>query len=140
MDDKIYHVLLESARKAMCISYSPYSNFAVGAALLTNDDEIITACNVENASIGLSICAERAAIFKAISENHRKFQAIAIVSAKGGTCYPCGACRQVISEFANDSTEVVLESDIEGEVHVIKFSELLPHAFGSRDLDTQYQN
>lgn len=134
MDNKIYQTLIDAARKAVDRSYSPYSNFAVGAAVLAEDGSIVTAANVENASYGLTICAERAAIFRYIAENHRRIRAIAVVSRAGGPCYPCGACRQVISEFANDKTEIVVEGSTPGDVTVARIADLLPHAFGPNDL------
>ena len=91
--------LIECAIEARQQSYSPYSNFAVGAALLCEDGTIYKGCNIENASYGLTNCAERTAIFKAISEGHRKFKALAVVADTEGPCSPCGACRQVMKEF-----------------------------------------
>ncbi|MEM4374408.1 MAG: cytidine deaminase, partial [Nitrososphaerota archaeon] len=94
-----YAQLLMQARKAMRYSYAPYSRFRVGAALLTEEGEVVTGCNVENPSYGLSNCAERTAVFKAVSEGRRRFRAIAVVSSRANPVYPCGACRQVLREF-----------------------------------------
>ena len=92
--------LMAEAEKARAQAYAPYSKFAVGAALLTRDGHIVHGCNVENASFGLSICAERNAVFKAVSKGWRDFVAIAVTAGKAGGASPCGACRQVLQEFA----------------------------------------
>jgi cytidine deaminase len=94
-----YMELLQHAAKALENSYAPYSRFRVGAALLTEDGQVFTGCNVENASYGLSNCAERTAVFKAVSNGKKSFRAIAIVSDRTNPVYPCGACRQVLREF-----------------------------------------
>lgn len=99
MKPKDLMVLAEKARKA---SYSPYSKFAVGAALLTKSGQVVLGCNVENSSFGLACCAERTAIFKAVSEGEREFVAIAVTAGKGHGAAPCGACRQVLHEFSPD--------------------------------------
>ncbi|MBO4867184.1 MAG: cytidine deaminase [Ruminococcus sp.] len=104
--------LLELAIEAASNSYCSYSGFSVGAALLTEDGRIFTGCNVENSSFSLTICAERTAIFKAVSEGCRKFKAIAIVGGAEGNyshpCCPCGACLQVMSEFCDDDFSIIL--------------------------------
>lgn len=113
--------------KAMCDkAYAPYSNFRVGAALLTDDDTIYTGCNIENASYGATNCAERTAIFKAVSEGFTHFKKIAVAAKDGSTAYPCGICLQVMNEFMYDG-EVILEDDNT----LIKYSvkDLLPHGF-----------
>ena len=92
--------LMAEAEKARRSSYSPYSKFAVGAALLTRSGRVITGCNVENSSFGLSCCAERTAVFKAVSEGEREFKAVAVTAGEGHGAAPCGACRQVLHEFA----------------------------------------
>lgn len=97
MKPKDLMVQAEKARKA---SYSPYSKFAVGAALLTKSGRVVLGCNVENSSFGLACCAERTAIFKAVSEGEREFVAIAVTAGKGHGAAPCGACRQVLHEFS----------------------------------------
>lgn len=124
--------LLNAARNARARSYAPYSNFAVGAALETADGTVVTAGNVENASYGLSICAERAAIVTAIAAGHREFRALAIAGPDNSLCSPCGACRQFIAEF-NPTLRVTFTSP-GGVVHAA-MSELLPHAFGPKSLD-----
>ncbi len=114
-------------------AYAPYSRFKVGAALLSRDGRVFAGCNVENASYGLTVCAERVALFKAVSEGTREFEAIAIACGKG-PCAPCGACRQVLFEFAPDLT--VIMTDSEGsEIKVAKLSELLPEGFGPGSLE-----
>ena len=124
MDDK---KLIELAHQAKEYAYSPYSNFKVGAALLTTDGKVFTGCNVENISYGATNCAERTAIFKAISEGHKNFEKIAIVSSGGDFTTPCGMCLQVMAEFMLDKN-VVLSND-KGDVKVLKVSEFLPHSF-----------
>ncbi|WP_297955707.1 cytidine deaminase [uncultured Ruminococcus sp.] len=104
--------LFVAAVKAAENSYSKYSGFSVGAALLTSDGRLFTGCNIENASYSLTICAERTAVFKAVSEGCREFSAIAIAGSGDGDfsrpCYPCGACLQVLSEFCGDDLTIVL--------------------------------
>lgn len=119
-------LLLEKAREVMEQAYVPYSNFQVGACLLCEDGRMFTGCNVENSSYGLTNCAERTAIFKAISEGATTFSAIAI-SSRQMPPWPCGACRQVLSEFCSDLRVLVTWGD--GEVVVSSLSELLPHSF-----------
>jgi cytidine deaminase len=122
--------LIAKAMEAREKAYAPYSHFTVGAALLAKSGRVYTGCNVENASYGLSICAERAAVFKAISEGERDFEAIAVVTENGVT--PCGACRQVLMEFGEDIQVIV--ADGAGEYRVFSLQELLPEAFSSEDL------
>ncbi len=126
-----YAKLIRLARSAQKRAYAPYSKYKVGAAVLSSSGKIFTGCNVENASYGLTQCAERGAIEKAVSEGSRDLLAIAIV-APGGPASPCGACRQVISEFGKDM-EVVLSAG-KNKMVVEKISELLPGAFGARFL------
>ncbi len=123
-------VLLELAKKAMERSYSPYSHYAVGAALLCADGRVFQGCNIENASFGLTNCAERTAMFKAISEGADEFTAIAI-AASGSAPWPCGACRQVLNEFA-PGIRVLVTWD--GNVDEMTLDELLPHGFGPKSL------
>ncbi len=135
--DKVYKDLFSLAYKAMKNSYSPYSNFPVGAALLTEKGEKFIGTNIENASYGLTICAERAAIFSAISQGQNKFKALAVIT-NGEISTSCGPCRQVLYEmyksfgkdfkilFTNTKKEKVLSYNV---------SELLPDAFGSKDLN-----
>lgn len=122
--------LLTLARKAMANSYSPYSRYAVGAALLCADGRVYQGCNIENASFGLTNCAERTALFKAVSEGEREFTAIAIAS-NGSAPYPCGACRQALNEFAPDLRVLVTWGD---QAEETTLRALLPHGFGPKDL------
>ncbi len=124
MDNK---ALIDMALKAMENAYAPYSGFKVGAALLCSDKKVYTGCNIENSSYGASNCAERTAIFKAVSEGEREFEKIAIVSSSGNFTFPCGICRQVLSEFMYDKT-VVLFSEKDG-ISEFKVKDLLPEAF-----------
>ncbi len=129
MSEKILsETLIASAREVRGRAYAPYSHFGVGAALLTTDGRIFTAANVENASYGLTICAERAAVFKAVSEGAASFEAIAIAGPeKGEPCPPCGSCRQVLYEFS-PHMRVITESPAGPETRTL--SDLLPNAFG----------
>ena len=122
--------LIAKATEAREKAYAPYSHFAVGAALLAKSGRVYTGCNVENASYGLSVCAERVAVFKAVSEGERDFEALAVVTENGVT--PCGACRQVLLEFGDDIQVIV--ADEAGEYRVFGLQELLPEAFNSEDL------
>lgn len=124
MDNK---ALIDMALKAMENAYAPYSGFKVGAALLCSDKKVYTGCNIENSSYGASNCAERTAIFNAVSEGEREFENIAIVSSSGDFTFPCGICRQVLSEFMYDKT-VVLFSEKDG-IREFKVKDLLPEAF-----------
>ncbi len=124
--------LVELAVEAMENAYAPYSNFSVGSALATDSHYIFTGANIENASYGLTVCAERVAIFKAVSEGHTKIEKIAIVSSSGEFTYPCGACRQVLNEFAGSAT--VILGNNRGEIKTTTVKELLPHSFGPNDL------
>jgi len=120
-----YENLIAKAMEARKKAYAPYSHFAVGAALLARSGRIYTGCNVENASYGLSVCAERVAVFKAVSEGERNFEAMAVVTENGVT--PCGACRQVLMEFGDDIQVIV--ADEAGVYRVFTLRELLPEAF-----------
>ncbi len=124
--------LVELAAQAMDEAYAPYSNFKVGAALVTDSSDIFTGANVENASYGLTICAERVAVFKAVSEGHKKITKIAIVSSSGEFTYPCGACRQVLNEFGDNT--VVITANNSGEITRMTLIDLLPHSFGGEAL------
>lgn len=119
--------LMAEAEKARKSSYSPYSRFAVGAALLTKSGRVVRGCNVENSSFGLSCCAERTAVFKAVSEGEREFVAIAVTSGPGRSSAPCGACRQVLHEFAPGLW--VHFRDARGRVLRRRLSALLADAF-----------
>ncbi|MFB3056110.1 MAG: cytidine deaminase [Ignavibacteriaceae bacterium] len=127
-----YKSLAEKAVEAKSKALPTYSNFHVGAALLTEDDKIYTGCNIESSSYSLTICAERTAIFKAISEGERKFKAIAVAGDMEGFISPCGACRQVISDLCGDIDVVLVNS--KNETKVMRTSELLPFAFSDKDL------
>lgn len=124
MDD---NQLLDMAKEAKKYAYAPYSKFKVGAALLTKDGKVFTGCNIENASFGATNCAERTALFKAISEGENEFNAIAVVSSSEEFTYPCGICRQVLAEFMPDG-EVVL-SNKNGETKKFLVDDLLPNRF-----------
>lgn len=124
--------LIEAARQAREKAYVPYSHFPVGAALLTDDGKLYTGCNIENASYGLANCAERTAIFKAVSEGHHRFAVIAVIADTEGPVSPCGACRQVMSEFGADARVILANS--KGRVQVTSVKELLPGAFQTTDL------
>jgi len=122
--------LVEAAHAAMAQAYCPYSKYQVGAALLAGNGRIFAGCNVENASYGLTICAERAAVLKAVSEGQKTFTAIAIVASGDSMPYPCGACRQVLSEFCDGSLIIYTASAQSPEVieeHTL--GELLPKTF-----------
>lgn len=124
--------LEQAARQAAASSYSPYSDFAVGAALLTESGQIITGCNVENASYGLSLCAERVAVGRAVADGHRRFAALALFTPTETPVPPCGACLQVLLEFAPElHISAVCQSDarLEGDL-----KEFLPRAFTGRHL------
>lgn len=122
--------LLEAAEEARKSSYSPYSGFAVGAALLADSGRVYLGCNIENSAYSLTICAERAAFAKALSEGERGFSAIAIVGGKDETsepCYPCGACRQFMSEFCKGDFKLCFRDG--DEIIELSFDEILPHRF-----------
>ena len=131
-----YQDLVSKAIDARKNSYSPYSNFKVGAAVLTYDGKIYTGCNIENASYGATNCAERTAIFKAVSEGYTTIKAIAIVGVENDYTYPCGICRQVIAEFASVDTKIILGKG-ETEYLVKTLDEILPGAFTKKDLGKQ---
>lgn len=121
--------LLQIAYKAMENAYAPYSEFKVGAALLTKDGQIYTGCNVENISYGATVCAERVAILKAVSEGQRSFAKLAIVSVNKEKTYPCGICRQVIDEFMPDGEIIVADNK---DVEVYKADTLIPYGFHNK--------
>ena len=134
--------LLEEAKKARKKSYSPYSHFAVGAALLTADGDLFTGCNVENASFGATCCAERVALFSAIAAGKTVFAALAVVGGKAGEepdaiCPPCGICRQALAEFCPAEMPVYL-CDGEG-VKAFSFGALLPLSFSTKQLENEEQ-
>ena len=132
MDTQQIKSLLRSAHEALKHSYSPYSEYPVGAAVLTEDGRTFAGTNIENSSYSLTICAERVASFNAISEGAKRIVAVAIVNGAGNECMPCGACRQVISEFSADAQIVVEAPD--GAPQIIALVDLLPLAFGTKDI------
>ena len=124
--------LIDAARAARDCSLSPFSNFCVGAAVETEDGKIYTGCNIESASYGLTVCAERVAIWKALSEGERNFKRLAVVVDTTPLTPPCGTCRQIIWEFCRDAT--VILANLEGETEIVEMRELLPRAFDARFL------
>ena len=131
-----YKSLMELAHEARKMSYSPYSHFCVGAALLCKNGKVYTGCNIENAAYTPTNCAERTAFFKAVSEGEREFEAIAIIGGKenedGVFCAPCGVCRQVIAEFCDKDFKIILGRV--GDVKAYTLEELLPYSFTKADL------
>lgn len=123
-----HNKMVEMALKIRHHAYSPYSKFCVGAVLLTRDGDIYTGVNIENATYGATNCAERTAIFKAVSEGKTKFKAIAIAGDGDDYTYPCGICRQVLAEFADSDMEIICGNN-KGEFKIYTFGQLLPHAF-----------
>ncbi|NLG05772.1 MAG: cytidine deaminase [Clostridia bacterium] len=130
--------LIKEAFKAQKKAYAPYSGYRVGAALLSADDKVVKGCNIENASYGLSNCAERTAVFKAVSKGIRSFKAIAIVGGKSGEqpqyAFPCGACRQVLNEFCEADRFYVIIAKSESDYQKILLSDLLPNGFGPKNI------
>ena len=135
-DETLYRSLMEAAVTARQYAYSPYSGYRVGAALLGKSGKIYTGCNVESASYTPTNCAERTAVFKAISEGEREFSAIAVVGGSGDSidpaCTPCGVCRQVLAEFCAPTTPVIMGTP--DSLRVLTLEELLPFAFTSKNL------
>ena len=127
-----YDVLISAAKQARENAHAPYSNFRVGAALRAMSGRIFGGCNVENATYGLTVCAERVAIFKAISEGERGFDAISVVTDADAFTPPCGACRQLIWEFCGDVP--VILADLKGKMEVIRMRDLFPKPFDSSNL------
>jgi len=119
-----YEKLIAAAREVQRKAYAPYSHFAVGAAVLTQDNEIFIGCNVENVSLGLTICAERSAIAAAVANGQNHFVAIAIVTDSSEPALPCGACRQVLAEFGRETKVIAATAD--GKVQQFLLKELLP--------------
>jgi cytidine deaminase len=122
--------LVDAAAAARRMAYVPYSGYAVGAALRTDSGRIYTGCNVENASFGLTICAERSAVFQSVARGEKALVAVAVVTENGVA--PCGACRQVLAEFNSEMTVIV--ADVVGNRRIYTLSDLLPDAFGSQHL------
>lgn len=121
--------LFDTAMQASSLAYAPYSGFKVGAAVLYEDGNIYTGCNVENVSYGLTLCAERNAIATAIASGQKgKIKSIAIANPTSAMCYPCGACLQWLSEFCEEDMDIILENDCH-ELEILKLSNLLPYRF-----------
>lgn len=129
-----YEELMKRAEEAKELSYSPYSNFRVGAALLCQDGSVYTGCNIENAAYTPTNCAERTAIFKAVSEGHTDFTAIAISGDTDDYLTPCGVCRQVMAEFVHPSEFMVVMKGSKVPPHAVRFKELFPNSFSRVDL------
>jgi len=127
-----FEPLIEAARQARLQSVAPFSNFLVGAAVRTANGKVYTGCNVESASYGLTVCAERVAIWKALSEGERKFTQLAVVADTDTLTPPCGTCRQIIWEFARDAT--IVFANLKGQREEFHIADLLPHAFDARFL------
>ncbi len=123
--------LMEVARKYRENAYAPYSKFKVGAAVLAGSGRVYGGCNIENSSYSLGNCAERTAIFKAVSEGENELEALAVVADTDGPCAPCGACRQVIAEFGIPR---IIMGNMKGEVRIATLEELLPFAFSAEEL------
>jgi cytidine deaminase len=121
-----------AAKQAAKFAYAPYSKFKVGAAILTSKGKIFSGANIENASYGLTVCAERVALSKAVSEGEKSFQAIAIYTNTKDFTYPCGACRQVLAEFSPNLYIILINSKSEIKQHLL--SSLLPHLFKKKNL------
>ncbi len=126
--------LLKLAAEAQKRSYSPYSNYRVGAALLTKDGTVYQGCNIENASYTPTICAERTAFFKAIFDGVREFEAIAIIGSGELPAFPCGVCRQVMAEFCASGFLIITSNNDGSEVVTQTLDQMLPHRFGPKDL------
>ena len=138
-DEEMKRTLIEKAIEVLPNSYAPYSNFNVAAAALFDSGEIYTGVNVESASLGATICAERNAIFQAIAQGERKLIAVAVVGGKNGAysehhCVPCGICRQVMRDFANKHEMIVLSAQSPEDYHEYTLDEILPHSFGPEHL------
>lgn len=132
MSDESLQPLIETAKAARLQSVAPFSNFLVGAAVKTEGGKVYTGCNVESASYGLTVCAERVAIWKALSEGERQFSELAIVADTSSLTPPCGTCRQIIWEFCKNATIVL--ANLHGETQTCAIEDLLPRAFDARFL------
>ncbi|MFC7320657.1 cytidine deaminase [Halobacillus campisalis] len=128
--------LIEEAKRIRNEAYTPYSKFKVGAALLTKDGSLYTGCNIENAAYPVTCCAERVAIFKAISEGHHDFQELAVVADTERPVPPCGSCRQVMSEFFHPGLQIHL-TNLKDSVKTVSMDELLPFSFSPNDLNKE---
>ena len=132
MSEESLAQLIETAKTARLQSIAPFSNFLVGAAVKTEAGKVYTGCNVESASYGLTVCAERVAIWKALSEGERRFIELAVVADTESLTPPCGTCRQIIHEFCENATIVL--SNLRGAIEICTIEELLPRAFDARFL------
>ena len=132
MSEESLEQLIETAKSARLQSIAPFSNFLVGAAVKTDEGKVYTGCNIESASYGLTVCAERVAIWKALSEGERQFIELAIVADTESLTPPCGTCRQIIWEFAKNATIVL--GNLRGETQIVSIRDLLPRAFDARFL------
>lgn len=135
LDDATVHRLIEAARVAATHAYVPYSNFPVGAAVLTAGGDIVPGVNIENVSSGLTVCGERVAIFTAAARGHRELIAVAVSAPRAPGTTPCGACRQVMSEFRPPDRELIVLLDHRDHVERTALSALLPRSFGPSDLE-----
>lgn len=132
VDNPVKEELIRKANEAREQAYAPYSRYQVGAAVLTADGQVFTGCNIENAAFPSSLCAERVAIFKAVSEGHRQLRAIAVVTSNGGS--PCGGCRQVMREFGGKQLIVLIADGSGTLLEELTLEELLPRSFGPEEL------
>ena len=132
MSEESLRQLIETAKSARLQSIAPFSNFLVGAAVKTEEGKVYTGSNIESASYGLTVCAERVALWKALSEGERKFTELAIVADTESLTPPCGTCRQIIWEFAKHAT--IMLGNLRGETQIVSIGELLPRAFDARFL------
>ena len=135
MEKKQIEEMIDLAIRQMDYSYAPYSHFHVGSAVLSEDNYVYTGCNIENSSYGATNCAERTAIFKCVSDQKTRIKKIAIASDSNEFTWPCGICRQVMSEFMNSDGIIILENH--GLIKKFKLDELLPHSFGACDIKTE---
>ncbi len=133
----MYKKLIEAALEARNFAYAPYSGFPVGSSVLMEDGTIFTGCNIENASFGATNCAERTAMFSAIAKGHQKMKALAVVGDLNNYTYPCGICRQVMTEFAADRQIPIIIIKSKEEYLVKTLEELLPGAFTKVDLEVE---
>ena len=135
MEKKQIEEMIDLAIRQMDYSYAPYSHFHVGSAVLSEDNYVYTGCNIENSSYGATNCAERTAIFKCVSDQKTRIKKIAIASDSREFTWPCGICRQVMSEFMDSDGIIILENH--GLIKKFKLDELLPHSFGACDIKTE---
>ncbi len=135
LGDELTATLLDAARSAATNAYAPYSKFPVGAAILTGDGTVVSGCNVEIASYGLTVCAERNAVFSAVAAGHRQVQAVAVSAPLAPGTTPCGACRQVLNEFKPADSDLIVILDGESGPRLTTLAALLPEAFGPVDID-----